>query len=152
MFNIYNEIFRKADARPAFEERYRDKKRQTCMISIMVEKNLFIDLVLQYEQPVNAKNPYERDWMTAEILVTRSTLHTERYPTTTKKNSFTLAYKTYIRGVIQRWRWLAKNGRRLRAANKIREFYFDYVLPYIYSPHSRGRKFLELLESPLLHV
>lgn len=148
MFNLYNEAFRKTDARPLMEERYNGKKRQTFMLTIMAENNLFIDLVLHYEQPLGAKGIYERDSMTAKILVSVSTL----YPRlrATKKECFTTAYETYIRGVIQRWRWLAKNGRRVRAANKIREFYFQHVLRCIYSPHSRGRKFMELYNDPLL--
>lgn len=52
-----------------------------------------------------------------------------------------LELKDFLASKIQRW---YRNIKRGRAANKIRKFYFDYVLPYIYNPHRGGKGFKRL--------
>lgn len=54
----------------------------------------------------------------------------------------------WLRDIIQKWkRWAS----RKRAVRVIRNFYYDYVVPKIYNPHSRGNGYLRLLNSPIIN-
>jgi hypothetical protein len=55
--------------------------------------------------------------------------------------------ENWIKSMFHRWQSWAK---RKKAANLIRSFYFDYVVPYAYNPHIKGKGFLKLLDSHLL--
>lgn len=58
-----------------------------------------------------------------------------------------------VEKLFERWRSWARKRVRERAANRIRDFYFDYVVPKVYNPHMEGRSFLNLknkLDSNLL--
>jgi len=48
----------------------------------------------------------------------------------------------WIRGYLRRWRNYAK---RKRATRIIRRFYFDYIVPRLYNPHTNGSGYLKLL-------
>jgi len=59
---------------------------------------------------------------------------------TTRERTFTR--KGWIKSYFRRWRNYAK---RKRAVRIIKKFYYDYVLPKIYCPHTRGSAFIKLL-------
>lgn len=64
------------------------------------------------------------------LLAQPAVLMTNRY---TKKD--------FIKNVYNRWkRWAHKQ----RAANLIRQFYFDFVLPRAYNPRTQGLSFLKM--------
>lgn len=67
---------------------------------------------------------------------------------TGKGNGFILSFFGWIISILRRWRAWAK-ARRMkrerRAANTIRNFYFNYIQPRVYNPHTGGRGFLKLL-------
>jgi hypothetical protein len=51
-------------------------------------------------------------------------------------------YKRYwISGIVHRWK---RYVRKTKAANVIRNFYFDYIVPRVYNPHTEGKGFNRL--------
>lgn len=53
----------------------------------------------------------------------------------------------WIRSICRRWKTWARTQRilrEIRAANTIRNFYYDYVVPRVYNPHTRGEGYLRL--------
>lgn len=50
----------------------------------------------------------------------------------------------YVIDIARRWKQWARKRVETRAANTIRNFYYDYVVPRVYNPHTRGEGFLRL--------
>jgi hypothetical protein len=69
-------------------------------------------------------------------------------------NPFTLQYSStdvyytydWLLGIVNRWKKWARDKKRARAANIIRNFYFDWIQPKVYDPRKEGKGFLKLLE------
>lgn len=61
----------------------------------------------------------------------------------------------WIVSIGNRWKTWARRQRILRetrAANTIRNFYYDHVVRVLYNPHTQAKGFLKLLDSDLLTV
>lgn len=61
----------------------------------------------------------------------------------------------WIVSICRRWKAWARRQRILRetrAANTIRNFYYDHVVRVLYNPHTQAKGFLKLLDSDLLTV
>lgn len=59
-----------------------------------------------------------------------------------KSNYYT--QRDYVLDVGRRWKRWARKRVESRAANTIRNFYYDYVIPRVYNPHTRGEGYLRL--------
>lgn len=57
-----------------------------------------------------------------------------------------VSIRRWIRSILRRWKAWASRQKYVRAANKIRKFYYDYVVPKIYNPHKEGKGFVMLRE------
>lgn len=66
----------------------------------------------------------------------------------TREVTFIYMRFTWVKKWADRWRQYAK---RKKAVRVISQFYFDYVLPVLYNPHTRGRGF-QRLERELLTI